>query len=259
MADFLDTLAQDAQKTIRDGYYTAAFEGKHAPRSLTTAILTCTHAPILTEIKFASPSRGLIREDREVERIASSLQRGGAVAISILTEPKHFEGSLRTFIRVRAQVGLPLLMKDILLTRAQVDAAAAIGADAILLIYALFERGYGEGDAEDLIDYAHANGLEVLLETHTKAEFSSAMETEADLVGINNRDLRTFVVDLNATPRILQTVSSTKKIVVSESGIKTPADIRFLHESGAQAFLVGSAIMDMEDIEEKVRELVMAL
>ena len=259
MADFLDTLAHDAQKTIRDGYYTTVFEEKHAPLSLKTAILTCTHAPIITEIKFASPSRGRIREDREIERIVSSLQRGGAVAISILTEPKHFEGSISTFIHVRAQSSLPLLMKDILLTRIQIDAAAAIGADAILLIYALFERGYGECDVEDLIDYAHANDLEVLLETHTKAEFSSAMDTEADLVGINNRDLRTFAVDFNATQRILQTAPSTRKIVVSESGIKTSADIRFLYASGAKAFLVGSALMEVEDIEGKVRELVMAL
>jgi indole-3-glycerol phosphate synthase len=150
-------------------------------------------------------------------------------------------------------------MKDILLTRIQIDAAAAIGADAILLIYALFERGYGECDVEDLIDYAHTNGLEVLLETHTKTEFSSAMDTKADLVGINNRDLRTFAVDLNATKNILQTMPSTRKVVVSESGIKTPTDIRFLHASGAKAFLVGSALMEAEDIERKVRELVMAL
>lgn len=259
MADFLDTLARDAQKTILNGYYTVAFEEKHAPLSLTTAILTCTHAPLITEIKFASPSHGRIRENRDIERIASSLQRGGAVAISILTEPKHFEGSISIFSRVRAQVSLPLLMKDILLTRIQIDAAAAIGADAILLIYALFERGYGECDVEDLIDYAHTNGLEVLLETHTKTEFSSAMDTKADLVGINNRDLRTFAVDLNATQRILQTEQSTKKIIVSESGIKTPTDIRFLYATGAKAFLVGSALMEAEDIEEKVRELVMAL
>jgi indole-3-glycerol phosphate synthase len=259
MTDFLDTLAQDAHKTIRGGYYAAVFEGTHAPCSLTKAILVYTHAPVLTEIKFASPSRGRIREDREVERIASRLQRGGAVAISILTEPKHFEGSLDTFIRVRAQVDLPLLMKDILLTRVQVDTAAAIGADAILLIYALFKRGYGEGDVEDLIDYSHANGLEVLLEAHTEAEFASALETEADLIGINNRDLRTLAVDLNTTSRILQTKPSTGKVLVSESGIKTPADIRFLHASGVQAFLVGSAVMDADDIEGKVRELVMAL
>jgi indole-3-glycerol phosphate synthase len=260
MADFLDTLAQDAQATLRDGYYAAAtFEGTHTPYSLTKAILACTHAPVITEIKFASPSRGRIREAREVERIASRLQKGGAVAISILTEPKHFEGSLSTFLRVRAQVDLPLLMKDILLTRTQIDSAAAIGADALLLIYALFERGYGEGTMEDLIDYAHAKGLEVLLETHAEAEFASALDTDADLVGINNRDLRTFTVDLHTTPRLLQTTSSKGKVVVSESGIKTPDDIRFLHASGAQAFLVGSAIMDVDDVEGKVRELVMAL
>jgi indole-3-glycerol phosphate synthase len=150
-------------------------------------------------------------------------------------------------------------MKDILLTRAQVDAAAAIGADAILLIHALFERGYGDCNVKDMIDYAHAKGLEVLLEAHTEAEFALALDTEADLIGINNRDLRTFTVDLSTTPRILQSIPSTRKVIVSESGIKTPIDIRFLHASGAQAFLVGSAIMDVDDIEEKVRELVMAL
>jgi indole-3-glycerol phosphate synthase len=259
MADLLDTLAHDAQATIRDGYYATAVDRSHAPCSLTNAILACRHAPVIAEIKFASPSRGRIRDDRAVERIAWMMQRGGAVAISVLTEPKHFHGSLHTFRRVRPQVDLPLFMKDILLTRLQVDAAAAIGADAILLISALFARGYGESDVDDLIDYAHARGLEVLLEAHTDAELAAALTTDADLVGINNRDLRTFTVDLTTTTRLLQTAPAVGKVVVSESGIQTPADIRFLHAAGANAFLVGSAVMDVDDMESKVRELVMAL
>lgn len=259
MADFLDTLAKDAQATIRAGYYATAVEGQHVPRRLTNAIRGCRHAPVLAEIKMASPSRGRIRDDGKVEEIALQLQRGGAVAISVLTEPKHFDGSLHAFRRVRSQVDLPLLMKDILLTRVQVDAAAAIGAAAILLIHALFDRGYGDGDVDDLIDYAHAKGLEVLLEAHTDAEFAAALHTDAELVGINNRDLRTFAVDLTTTPRLLQTTPAAGKVVVSESGIQTAADIRFLHDAGAHAFLVGSAIMDVDDMEDKVRELVMAI
>ncbi len=259
MADLLDTLAHDAQATVRDGYYATAVGQHPPPRRLTDAIQACSHAAIIAEIKWASPSRGRIRDDGGVEGIAWQLQQGGAVAISVLTEPKHFHGSLRAFRRVRAEVDLPLLMKDILLTYVQVDAAAAIGADAILLIAALFARGYGEGDVEDLIDYAHAQGLQVLLEAHTASEFAAALATEADAVGINNRDLRTFTVDLNTTPRLLQRASPAGKVVVSESGIQTAADIRFLHASGAHAFLVGSAIMDVDDMESKVRELVMAL
>ncbi len=259
MVDLLDTLAHDAQATVRDGYY-AAPEGRYPPpRRLTDAIHACKHAAVIAEIKWASPSRGYIRDDGDVEGIARQLQRGGAVAISVLTEPKHFHGSLHAFRRVRTQVDLPLLMKDILLTRIQVDAAAAIGADAILLIAALFARGYGEGAVEDLIAYAHARGLQVLLEAHTATEFAAALATEADAVGINNRDLRTFTVDLTTTPRLLQGASPTGKVVVSESGIQTAADVRVLHASGAHAFLVGSAIMDVEDMEGKVRELVMAI
>jgi indole-3-glycerol phosphate synthase len=259
MTDFLDVLAQSAQKTIREGYYTIALADRHTPHSLMKAIREGPNAALLTEIKLAAPSLRVIPQETNVERIALAMRDGGAVAISVLTEPTHFRGSLNTLIKVRKRVNLPLLMKDFILTRAQIDAAVSIGADAILLINALFDRGYSEYDASELIEYAHAKGLEVLLEAHTEDEFASAVDTDCDLVGINNRDLRTLAIDIHTTQRILQNVDPQGKIVVSESGVKTAADIRFLHAAGAQAFLVGSTIMAAEDMERIVRGLATAV
>jgi len=259
MADFLDLLAKNAKKTINEGYYTTQTECKNKPLSLKLSILKFGHASIITEIKRASPTLGTIREDLDVEHIALKMRSGGAVAISILTEPKYFMGSINTFIKVRRKVELPLLMKDIILSRTQIDVASTIGADAILLIKALFDRGYCECDVQDMIEYAHTRGIETLLEAHTEDEFSSALETKSDLVGINNRNLGTLKVDINTTRRILLKINPEEKVVVSESGIKTPSDIRFLHSIGTLGFLVGTVIMTAKDISSKVRELVLAI
>ena len=127
-----------------------------------------------------------------------------------------------------------------------------------MLIKALFDRGYSDKTLEEMIAGAHMLGLEVLLETHTLSEFVSALQSDADLIGINNRNLATLKVDLNVTKNILQSINPKNKLVVSESGINTVADIRFLRESDASAFLIGSAIMLSDNIEEKVREFVNA-
>jgi len=150
-------------------------------------------------------------------------------------------------------------MKDIILSPVQVEAAASIGANVVLLIQALFNRGHCERDLSEMIVEAHSKNLEVLLETHNESEFCSAIATDADLVGINNRDLGTLNVDLNVTKRILENNSTHGKIVVSESGVHTPADIRFLRACGANACLIGSAIMASSDVAEKVKEFVHAL
>lgn len=259
MADFLDILAKNAEKTINEGYYTTQTESKHKPLSLRKSILAFNHAAIITEIKRASPTLGIIRKNLDVESTAEKMKNSGAVAISILTEPKHFMGTINVFIKVRKKVEHPLLMKDIILSRYQIDAASIIGADAILLIKALFDREYCECDIHDMIEYAHSRGIEVLLETHTEDEFSSALETKADLVGINNRDLGTLNVNINTTHRILQKINPEQKVVVSESGIRTPEDIRFLHSSGVKGFLVGTVLMTANDISIKVMELVLAI
>jgi indole-3-glycerol phosphate synthase len=258
MADFLDILVMDALESVRNGYYKVERDNAFPRISLKESIAKCRYAPVIAEIKPASPSYGKLRQVANLADVAKAMEAGGAVGISVLTEPRHFNGSLTRLIDVKRHVRLAVLMKDIVVDPLQVEAAAKLGADAVLLIYSVSERGYMENSIEEFIQLAHSNGLEVLLEVHTKGELLSAIKTEADLVGINNRDLRTLQVDLNATKRILSNVDVRDKIVVSESGIQTAEDIRTLHSYGAKAFLVGSAIMMAGDVKKKVRELVTA-
>jgi len=184
------------------------------------------------------------------------MENGGATGISVLTEPKHFNGSLGNLVKVRESVRLPILMKDIILDPIQLDAASRIGANVVLLIKAIFERGYCEVSLEKMIEQVHSKNLEVLLETHNEEEYQQAIETDADLVGINNRDLRTLNVDLHITERILNKHENASKVVISESGVMTPTDLVFLRNCGAQAFLIGSSIMMADNIEKKVKEFV---
>ena len=258
MSDYLDVLARVAQINIESEYYDSAKPAESMHISLRKSILECLTTPVIAEIKSASPSAGVIRENVNSAEIAKAMQRGGAVALSVLTEPKQFNGSLEVLTLAREAVKLPILMKDIILSPIQIQAASKMGANAVLLIKALFDRGYNDRSLDEMIAGAHSLGLEVLLETHTLSEFVSALKVDADLIGINNRNLATLKVDLNATKKILQSINPKNKLVVSESGIKTPADVCFLRENGASAFLIGSAIMSAEKIEEKVKEFVNA-
>lgn len=263
MVDYLKTLVKDAMETVRSGYY-SRFSEKPSTitrrrASLKMSILKCNRAPVIAEIKPESPSRGKLRRIASYAEIARLIEAGGAVGISVLTEPKHFGGSLEGLVEVKKATQLPVLMKDIVLDPVQIGAASRLGADAVLLIYSIFGRGMADYSLDELIRLAHSLGLEVLLETHTIEEFRLALKTEADLIGINNRDLETLRVDLKTTERILANANPGDRIVVSESGIEGPEDIRFLRKCGAKAFLVGSAIMLADNIQEKVRELVNAI
>jgi len=258
MADFLDVLARDVKKTINNGYYQVSTQTSTSFISLKKAILESKNVPIITEIKASSPSLGTIRKNFNPEEIARAMEKGGAVGISVLTEPTHFKGSLASLTKVRKAVKLPILMKDIIISPIQLETAFKIGANAVLLVEALFERGYCEYDVHEMIAKAHSKNLEVLLETHNENEFRSAINSNADLIGINNRDLRTLKVDLGVSKRILEKNDAHGKIVVSESGIETADDLSFLRKCGAQAFLIGSAIMLADNIEEKVKEFVTA-
>jgi indole-3-glycerol phosphate synthase len=260
MADFLDALGRDAWETVNRGYYETVKEVTlGSSLSLKEAVLKCRSAPVITEIKVASPSLGVIKKNVDVKKVALAMEKGGAVGLSFLTEPKHFGGSLDAFAEARNQVKLPILMKDIIVSQSQIDAATKIGANAVLLIEPLFKRECCERNLRSMITYAHSHGLEVLLEAHTEEEFLSALKTEADLIGINNRNLKNLKVDLEVTRRILMKHPTKERLVVSESGIQSPVDIRFLHQCGAHAFLVGSSIMKADNIEAKVKELVTAL
>jgi len=259
MPDLLDALAKDAIKTIKEGYYETSTKIAQLHLSLREAILSSRRAAIISEIKFNSPSAGVLREDRDLRRISGEMEEGGAVAISILTEPKHFKGDISYVAEVREQVKVPILMKDIVLSPIQIEAASSTGADAVLLIQTLFDRGYGEKDVHGMIEDAHSRGLEVLLEVHTRREFLSAVRTEADMVGINNRDLKTLEVSLETTKRLLTPHDAAREVIVSESGIDGPEDIRILRRYGAQAFLLGTIVMRADSIKMKVKELVEAL
>ncbi len=258
MSDFYDTLGFDAKVTIDSGYYDVFKPTPSLHLSLKKAILGCNKNPVIAEIKPASPTRGIIRENFDPIEFALAMERGGATAISVLTEPRYFKGSTDTLADIRRAVKLPVLMKDIILSSVQVTAASYIGADVVLLIKALFDRGYGETDLDNMIAMVHTKGLEVLLEVHTEEEFNSAKKTDADIIGINNRNLGTLKVDLNTTKNILKNNNLKALVVVSESGIETPENLRFLSEAGASAFLIGSSIMLAENVEEKVREFVNA-
>ncbi|MEM1602290.1 MAG: indole-3-glycerol-phosphate synthase [Candidatus Bathyarchaeia archaeon] len=264
MGDFLDLLAEAAKKNIENGYYKVsptANPTQRSRRSLKEAILGCRKAAIISEIKFSSPSSGPLRVNKDVEGISRDMVEAGAIGISILTEPRYFSGSLETLTRVRSLVDVPLLMKDIVLSSCQLDAAYSFGADAVLLIMGLFRRGYCGMDVNDMINYSHRLGLEVLLEVHDAEEFRLALLTDADIIGINNRDLRTLKVDINTTKNILERFSKTEiggRPIVSESGIRSPDDVRFLRRCGADAFLVGTAVMSAGDIRRFVAGLVNA-
>ncbi|MGQ9468488.1 MAG: indole-3-glycerol-phosphate synthase [Nitrososphaerales archaeon] len=259
MVDFLDYIIQDVKKTIKEGYYNVQSNERRFQKSLKDSIIKCKKAPIIAEIKLASPKKGVLKREMDVKEMAIAMERGGAVGISVLTEPKHFKGSLETLSTVRKAVNLPILMKDFIISPIQIEAADKIGANAILLIKSIFDHKLSERNLKEMIEIAKSKDIEVLLEVHNEAEFLSSLQTEADMIGINNRDLATLNVDLEVTKRILSKIESKGRIIVSESGISIPDDVKTLHDFGAHAFLIGTAIMTANDVEAKVREFVEAI
>jgi len=258
LGDFLDILAADAKKTVAEGYYQVDHDTQHSTLSLKRAIDECPMNAVISEIKKASPSLGSIRTQIDPAEIALEMVAGGAVGISVLTEPVHFNGELGSIRRVREAVEIPILMKDIIIDPVQVEAASSTGASIILLIKALFDRGHIQNGLDEMIELAHGMDLEVLLEAHTDQEFKEALQSDADLIGINNRNLKTLKVDLGVTEKILENYNLGDRIIVSESGVKTPQDLLRMKGTGARAFLIGSALMQTDDIREAVRRFVTA-
>ena len=273
MKGILDTLIRNSQRSINAGVYDNALNLtkslEKSSQNLEEEIRHSLGVPLITEIKFSSPSRGKIRKKSDPLEIAQKMKLGGAKALSILTQPRRFDGSPEYFIKIRKKIRIPLLMKDIIIGTKQIDAAEKMGADYFLLIQALFESAgnskteetrhrFIENDVNELIKYGHNKGLKILLEAHTKTEFDNAIRTDADIVGINNRNLDTLEINLETTKQLLENFHKSK-IILSESGIESSDDIRFLHDSGADAFLIGTSIMKSSDIENSVSELVNAI
>ena len=250
----LEKLVNNSRKAINSGIYDISDSLSNSEIDLKDVITKSQHAPLITEVKFSSPALGSIKKISEPVNIALEMVNGGASALSVLTQPFLFDGSPEIFMKIRNVVKIPMLMKDIIIDKIQIDAAKKMGADYLLLIQSLFDKKMVP-DMQELIEYGHKNGILVLVEAHTMNEFENACNTNADIVGINNRNLDTLKIDLNTTKNILEK-SNHSKIVVSESGIESQDDIRFLHKCGADAYLVGSSIMKTDDIQQTVQNLV---
>ena len=205
---------------------------------------------IIAEVKRASPSQGLIRADFDPVSIARRYADSGASALSVLTEERYFQGSLMYLERIRDAVSLPLLRKDFIFDRYQLLEARSYGADAILLIVAVLSPA----QLRELREEAEALEMDALVEVHTEAELDRALESGARIVGINNRDLRTFAVSLSTTERLAPRVPP-EVVVVCESGLESAAQIQRIEKMGVRAFLIGETLMRAADPGVKLKEL----
>jgi len=207
---------------------------------------------IIAEVKKASPSKGIIKENFDPVEIAKSYEKGGAKAISVLTDKKFFQGSPFYLRQVAEAVNLPVLRKDFIIDEFQIYGAKALGASSFLLIAAILD----ESQLKDFIDLGRELGIEPLVETHSEEEVEKALKCGAEIIGVNNRDLKTFNVSLETTLKLLPLIKSENKTLVSESGIKGKEDIIKLRNAGVDAFLIGETLMRSEKPEEVLKSWV---
>jgi indole-3-glycerol phosphate synthase len=207
---------------------------------------------VIAEVKKASPSAGIIAPDFNPLSQAREYARGGAHALSVLTDEPYFQGHLSYLRKIREQVELPLLRKDFIVHELQVYESAVAGADAILLIVAALN----DEALHALHETARACQLDVLVEVHDLAEMDRALELGAEIIGINNRNLKSFQVDLATTEELAEEIPSDT-VAVSESGIKTAEDVRRVRACGINAVLVGETLMRAKNVPEKMRELLL--
>ena len=212
---------------------------------------------LIAEVKKASPSAGVICEDFDPIRIAKEYEAAGASCLSVLTDEKFFQGSLEYLRQIRAAVKLPLLRKDFIIDERQILEAIEWGADAILLIVAILN----DEQLKRFHSLAIEAGLAALVEVHDENELERALAAGAQLIGVNNRDLKTFKVDFGTTERLAQKLFSShvthhSSLLVAESGIHTRADVERLAKCGAKAILVGESLMKGGDIQAKIKELI---
>ena len=222
------------------------------PKDVISALKATEDNPyrIIAEVKKASPSKGIIREDFDPLTIAQAYEKGGASALSILTEPHFFQGDKEYLGAVRRYTSIPLLRKDFIIDKYQLVEALAYGADFVLLIAKALSRK----ELKELLQYAHHLGLEVLVEIHDKTDLIKAIFAGANIIGINHRNLETFEMDMSLTQKLVPLIPNSK-IIVAESGITTHEMVVELGSMGADAFLVGEHFMRQNDITQAVEDL----
>jgi indole-3-glycerol phosphate synthase len=232
----------DLKDTIRD---------LRPPRSGNFAeALTASPCAIIAEIKKQSPSKGVIRQDFNHRQIASVYQKNGAAAVSVLTDEEFFGGSKQYLTDIKKIIDLPLLRKDFIIDSYQVYETRALEADALLLIAAILTLE----ELTELIGLTEMLGMSPLVEVHSREELTKALTAGAGIIGINNRDLKTFSTDLNVSLNLISHVPSDR-ILVRESGIHTRDDVELLQKSGIHVFLIGETLMRADDIGKKMGEL----
>jgi indole-3-glycerol phosphate synthase len=240
--------AQTPERELR-----ARLADADAPRGFIDSLLRQTGAGrpgVIAEIKKASPSKGVLREDFRPAEIARSYARHGAACLSVLTDVDFFQGDDAYLQQARAACGLPVIRKDFIVDPYQVYEARAINADCILLIVACLE----DARMRELNDLAHELGMDVLIEVHDRQELHRALAMPGRMVGINNRNLRTFEVSLQTTLDLLDEIPG-ERLVVTESGIHGPGDVRLMRDHHVNAFLVGEAFMRADDPGVRLAEL----
>ena len=210
-----------------------------------------THMGIIAEIKRASPSKGMINEHVNPIQQAKIYEASGVQAISVLTDNQFFKGSMDDLIAVRNAVDLPILCKDFIIDEVQIDQAYSAGANIILLIAAALD----DDALNKLNKHALALNLEVLFEVHNEEEMARVLKLDPKLVGINNRDLRTFTVDLTTTEKLKNMVKDSDVVLISESGIETRNDVKEIAKSGAKSILIGETLMRADDVSQTIKSL----
>lgn len=236
------------------GYYQVPGESEGRKLSLAKSLRRKDKIPIIAEVKFLSPVEGRLADRSDVGQVAEAYERGGASGISVLTEPEHFDGRLSYVSVVKRSVGIPVMMKDIIIDETQVEAARRLGADAVLLITGIFARGYADGTLADMVVRVHSEGMEAVVEAHDEGELDVALSSEADVVGINNRNLGDLSVSIDISRRLLRRGHFAKP-VICESGISTRDQIVSLRRLGADGFLIGSALMKSREPVSALKDL----
>lgn len=250
LEEILTEKRREVERLWKDGLTRHGIPAVSPLRDFRGAVCVQNHIGLIAEIKFASPSTGMIRRGGNLIPIARMYERAGAAAISILTDKQYFNGEITNLLQVKRTISLPILRKDFILEEIQVEESRLWGADAVLLI----ARILSAQQLERLLKVCRSQGLAALTEIHDREELETAVGCGAEIIGINNRNLETFEVDLETTFNLAPHVPEGCTIV-SESGIKGRQDVELLKMAGIQAVLVGTALMKSKRIEAKAEEL----